>query len=84
MSAMIKELDRVVLATALPEYGLKPGDIGTVVHAYADGLAYEVEFLTLDGETIAVATLEREGVRPVGGEAVAHARPLSLPAISGD
>jgi hypothetical protein len=81
---MIQELDRVVLAAALPGHGLEPGDIGTVVHAYADGLAYEVEFLTLDGETIAVVTLEREQVRPVGGEAIAHARPLTLPAISGD
>ena len=36
-----------------PEYGLKQGDIGTVVLVYRDGEGYEVEFLTLDGETVA-------------------------------
>ena len=29
-------------------------DIGTVVLLHADGKGYEVEFVTLDGETIAV------------------------------
>ena len=28
---MITELDRVILTTNIPDYGLKTGDIGTVV-----------------------------------------------------
>lgn len=64
---MIDEHDRVVLTTALPSERLEAGDVGTVVHAYQDGKAYEVEFLTLDGRTAAVATLEASQVRPVTG-----------------
>ncbi len=35
-----------------------PGDVGTVVHVYRDGQAYEVKFVTSEGHTAAVATLE--------------------------
>ena len=47
---MIKEHDRVVLTESVPAEGLEPGDVGTVVHVYADGKAYEVEFVALDGQ----------------------------------
>ena len=36
---MIRELDRVVLTAAVPSEGLASGDVGTVVHVYADGSA---------------------------------------------
>jgi hypothetical protein len=49
---MIEEHNRVVLTASLPEYGLRPGDVGTVVHVYKDGQAYEVEFFTLDGRPL--------------------------------
>lgn len=62
---MIKEHDRVALTTPVPEERLKPGDVGTVVHIYADGKAYEVEFVTLDGHMAAVVTLDACAVRPV-------------------
>ena len=39
---MIQELDRIVLATDLPEYNLKNGDIGTVVLVHQEGVGYEV------------------------------------------
>jgi hypothetical protein len=61
---MIKERDRVVLKVAVPDEGLEPGDVGTVVHVDRDGRAYEVEFVTLDGCTAAVVTLEASQVRP--------------------
>ncbi len=48
-----------------PSKGLKKGDVGTVVHAYNDRQAYEVEFISLDGKTAAVVTLEAAQVRPV-------------------
>ena len=71
---MIAEHERVVLTTDIPAEGLESGDVGTVVHVYKDGLAYEVEFTTLDGKTAAVATLEVTQVRPVGHREITHSR----------
>jgi hypothetical protein len=70
---VIKELDTVVLAEDLPEHGLKQGDIGTVVLLHGNA-GYEVEFMTLDGETIAVVSLTSRQVRPVGRREIAQAR----------
>jgi hypothetical protein len=74
---MIKEHDRVVLKTAVPSEALEAGDVGAVVHIYKDGLAYEVEFTTLDGKTAAVVTVEADQVRPVGRREITHARALA-------
>lgn len=74
---MIKELDVVVLTAAIPNEGLEPGDVGTVVHAYRDGQAFEVEFTTVDGKTVAVATVEAWQVRPVGEREITHAREMA-------
>lgn len=74
---MIKEHERVVLKAPVPAEGLEAGDMGTVVHLYCDGLAYEVEFTTLEGETAAVVTLEASQVRPVGKREITHARELA-------
>ena len=74
---MIKEHERIVLSAPVPAEGLEAGDVGTVVHVYKDGLAYEVEFTTLDGETAAVVTVESSQVRPVGKREIAHARTLT-------
>ena len=68
------ELKLVALTADLPEEGLVVGDIGTVVHEYADGLAYEVEFVNFDGLTVAVATVEKSMVRTVGGDEILHSR----------
>jgi len=73
---MMNEHDRIVLTEALPNEGLEAGDVGTVVHVYKDGEAYEVEFLTLDGRTAAVATVEASQVRPVTGREINHVREL--------
>jgi hypothetical protein len=74
---MINEHERVVLKTAIPTEGLEAGDVGTVVHAYRDCRAYEVEFVTLEGKTAAVVTLEASQVRPVGDREIPHARELT-------
>jgi len=74
---MIKEHERVVLKAPVAEEGLEAGDVGTVVHVYRDGQAYEVEFTTLAGETAAVVTLEAAQVRPVGQREITHARDLA-------
>ena len=75
---MIKEHDRVVLTAPVPEKGLKAGDVGTVVHLYKDGLAYEVEFVALDGHTAAVVTVEASQLRPVARDEITHARSLAV------
>lgn len=73
---MIKEHDRIVLKSDITAEGLKAGDVGTVVHIYRDGLAYEVEFTTLDGDTAAVVTVESSQVRAVHKREITHAREL--------
>ncbi len=71
---MIKELDPVVLTKPLPEHGLRPGDVGWVVMIHAGGAGYEIEFVTLTGDTVSVVTVPAETVRPVRGKEIAHAR----------
>lgn len=53
------------------------GDVGTVVHVYADRGAFEVEFTTLEGKTVAVATVEAVAARPVTGHEITHSRELT-------
>ncbi|MBI3580973.1 MAG: DUF4926 domain-containing protein [Nitrospinae bacterium] len=71
---MIHELDNVVLETDLPKNGLKRGDIGTVVMLHNAGKGAEVEFVALDGETVAVVTLPTEQFRPIRRREIAHVR----------
>ena len=70
---MIKELDSVVLAVDVPEHNLDAGDIGTIVLLHGTK-GYEVEFVTLNGDTIAVVSLSIDQVRPVGRGEIAHVR----------
>ena len=74
---MIKEHDRVVLTVDFAEAHLRAGDVGVVVHIYHDGEAYEVEFFTLDGQTLDVITVEAGQVRPVSSSEVMHARQIA-------
>ncbi len=74
---MIRELDRVVLTADLPEYRLKEGDLGTVVLVHQGGKGYEVEFVTLDGETVAVVSLFDTQLRPIGHREIAQARVMA-------
>lgn len=77
---MIRELDTVALTHALPECGLVAGDVGAVVHRYPNGAAFEVEFVTAAGETVAVVTLTPSDVRPLLGREILHVRELTLAA----
>ena len=72
----IKEHDCVVLTADLPAEGLLAGDVGTVVHIHKGGVAYEVEFVTLTGRTVAVATVEASQLRPVSQQDLNHVREL--------
>ena len=73
----ILELTTVALTSDLPEHGLAEGDVGTVVHRYPDNLAYEVEFVTGLGETLAVVLLKQGKVRPLNRHEILHVRALA-------
>ncbi len=75
---MIKEHDRIVLKTDIPQEGLEAGDVGTVVHIYRNGEVFEVEFLTLDGDTVSVTTVLASQIRPVSKQDISHARSRKL------
>ena len=71
---MIREHSSVVLTEAIPSAGLEAGDVGVVVHVHRNGEAYEVEFLTLDGSTIAIETLVARKIRAANNRDVPHVR----------
>ena len=74
---MVHEVfDTVVLRMDLPEYGLRKGDLGTVVEVYEpDGL--EVEFVTASGKTEALVTLKTDAVRSVVDNDLVAVRPFN-------
>jgi hypothetical protein len=71
---MTSELDVVVLTEPLVEHALEKGDVGTVVHVFRQGEAYEVEFVTLKGTTAALVTLTPSQFRPVERRDLLHVR----------
>lgn len=74
---MIRELDTVVLTTDLPVYGLVEGDVGVVVMMHGGGVGFEVEFVTLDGETVSVVSLDPSQVRSIGRREIPHVRTMA-------
>ncbi len=73
---MIKEFERIVLTTDLPQSDLKAGDMGVVVMIHRDNEAYELEIFSADGHTLDVVTVEADQVRPVSRRDVMHVRAL--------
>ena len=78
---MIKECDMVVLTHDVNINGLTEGDIGVVVHCYSDGRAYEVEFVTAEGKTIAVLTLSPDDIRVMKEREILHVREIAQQTI---
>jgi len=74
---VIKELDTVVLTHDIDAHNLKEGDIGAVVHCYADGKAFEVEFVTAEGKTVAVLTLSLDDIRLMSNREILHVREIA-------
>jgi hypothetical protein len=64
---MASQHAQAALLRSLPSLGLKPGDVGVVVHVYNQGEAYEVEFMNPDGSTLGVATVDARDVRLAPG-----------------
>ena len=58
---------RIVLTREVPQEGLRPGDVGTIVEAHRDPsgkeIGFEVEFFSANGDTLAVASVPLEAVR---------------------
>ena len=75
---MIKEHDCVVLMQDLTGASLKAGNVGTILHVHHGGAGYEVEFMTLAGETITVATLLPSQIRAVSRRDIAHVREFGM------
>ena len=75
---MIQEHERVALTRDIPEQGLRAGDVGTVLHVYRGGRAFEVEFVALNGQTVLIVTLPAPSVRSVTGHEITHARELAI------
>ena len=71
------ELDSMVLTRDLPEHGLVRGDLGTIVFRYPDRDAFEVEFVTAEGKTLAVLTLGDGDVRPLRDDEILHVRAVT-------
>lgn len=74
---MVQELDTVVLTHGIEAHGLEPGDVGTVVHVYAGEAAFEVEFVTAEGTTVALLTLSADEIRPIGNREILHVREMT-------
>jgi hypothetical protein len=71
---MITEHASVVLTEDIPAAALQAGDVGVVVHIHRQGVAFEVEFMTLDGGTLSIQTLEARQVREARSLDVPHVR----------
>jgi len=74
---MIREHDCIVLTEDIADQGLRAGDVGTVVHIHGNAAGYEVEFVTLTGRTVAVATVLPSQLRPVSPRDLTHVRELA-------
>ena len=70
----MQELERVALTQDLPEHGLQVGDIGMIVHIYGDHKGYEVEFVTLSGELVALVSAYPSQIRQLEQDEIANAR----------
>jgi hypothetical protein len=71
---MIQELDTVILVKDYPDQALVKGDMGAVIMVHDGGKAFEVEFVTLAGDTLGVLTLTADEVRPISARDVPHVR----------
>ncbi len=80
--AKIKLYQRVALATDIPQYHLRQGDVaivvehlpGTTATAGEDGYALEV--FNAIGDTIAVVMVPASAVKPLSEHEILQARPL--------
>ena len=76
---MFKEHEQIVLtADVSGDEGeeLKPGDVGSIVHVHPGAAAFVVEFMSLDGGTVALATVLPSQARRITAADLTHARTI--------
>lgn len=73
----MSEFDLVVLQEDLVDAHLKAGDVGTILTVYNGGKAFEVEFVTLTGEAVAIETLLSHQIREVRPSEIMAVRDIS-------
>ena len=74
---MFKEHGQIVLTADVlgdEEEELKSGDVGTIIHIHPNEEALLVKFLSLDGDTLAIATVLLSQVRSMTNANFTHAR----------
>ena len=74
----MSEFELVVLTEDVPDGKLKIGDVGTISAVICEGKAYEVEFVTYTGETLAVETLLPHQIRSVRSSEVMTVRDTAV------
>lgn len=74
----MQELERVALTQDLPEHGLSAGDVGMIVHVYGDHKGYEVEFVTFNGDLVALVSVYPNQIRPLENDEIASARRVQM------
>ena len=75
------EHEKIVLTTEVvgeDKTELKPGDVGTIIRVHPSGEAFEVEFKTLDGDTLTFATVLPSEARRASGTDMIHARSVEI------
>ena len=72
---MFNLLDTVVLTRAVPDAGLRLGDLGAIVEVYGPD-AFEVEFVAASGRTQALVTLGSADIRHVDDHDLISVRTL--------
>lgn len=72
---------RVALDADLPDYGLRRGDVATVVEHHkgrpGQEAGYSLEAFNGVGDTIAVVTVRESQVAPLNADELLHVRPLA-------
>lgn len=71
---MIAEHDQVVLTKDLPDHDIEAGDIATVVAVHAGGQGYTLEVMTVQGDTLAIVTVQAADIRQAATREVPHVR----------
>lgn len=67
-------MERVALTEDMSEHGLKAGDIGMILHIYGNHQGYEVEFVSLNGDLIALVSVYPNQIRQLESDEIASAR----------
>jgi hypothetical protein len=70
----MQEMERVALTEDMSEHGLKAGDIGMILHIYGNHQGYEVEFVSLNGDLIALVSVYPNQIRQLESDEIASAR----------